>query len=385
MKGKKHLALFPVMAGFFIMGFVDVVGVVTNYVKADYSGMTDSMASMISLSCFLWFLILSVPTGILMGRIGRKNTVLLSFIVTILAMVVPSVMDDFVGMVLAFAFLGIGNTLLQVSLNPLVSDVVSSNKLTGTLTLGQFIKAISSFLGPILVALCAGSVLGWKAIFPLYAIVTLLAAVWLFFTPLKSTVESSGAPSFRKTFSLFCDKHILLFFIGILAVVGMDVGIGVTLPKLLQQRCDLPLDKAGMGNSAYFFARMVAAFAGGLLLMKIPERRFYFFSVIVALCGLATIFFAESLALTIAGVVIFGAGLANLFSILFALSLKRVPQKANEVSSLLIMGVSGGALIPPILGMVTDFSHTQSAAVLVIFIVGLYLLALTRVINKEAK
>ena len=184
-KSNSKLAVLPVMFGFFIMGFVDIVGIATNYVKADFAGMDDKVASLISLSCFLWFLILSIPTGMLMNRIGRKKTVLLSFAVTAVAMLIPILKYDFVCILVAFAMLGVGNTILQVALNPLVSSVVSSDKLTGTLTLGQFTKAVSSFLGPILAAMFAGSAFGWKAVFPTYSIITFLAMVWLALSPIQ--------------------------------------------------------------------------------------------------------------------------------------------------------------------------------------------------------
>lgn len=118
------------------MGFVDIVGIATSYVKSDFAGLSDSVVNMISLSCFLWFLVLSIPTGMLMNRIGRKNTVLLSFAVHVLAMCMPLIAYDFASVLIAFGLIGIGNTLLQVSMNPLVMEVVTKDKLTGTLTLG---------------------------------------------------------------------------------------------------------------------------------------------------------------------------------------------------------------------------------------------------------
>ena len=167
--------ILPVMFGFFIMGFVDIVGVSTSYVKNDFAGMNDTMVNLISLSCFLWFFLLSIPTGMLMNRIGRKKTVLLSFALHVAAMIVPLAAYDFTAVLIAFALIGIGNTLLQVSLNPLVTNVIAGDKLTGTLTLGQFVKAVSSFLGPIIAAAVTGSFLGWKMIFPIYAAISLLA------------------------------------------------------------------------------------------------------------------------------------------------------------------------------------------------------------------
>lgn len=370
------------MFGFFIMGFVDIVGIATNYVKADFAGMDDKVASLISLSCFLWFLILSIPTGMLMNRIGRKKTVLLSFAVTAVAMLIPILKYDFVWILVAFAMLGVGNTILQVALNPLVSSVVSSDKLTGTLTLGQFTKAVSSFLGPILAAMFAGSAFGWKAVFPTYSIITFLAMVWLALSPIQEQMVERSEISFGRTFSLLKDKYIVLFFVGILVLVGVDVGMGITFPKLLQERCSLPLEKAGLGNSVYFLARTVGAFLGGLILMKYPAGKFFTASSLVALAALVGLIFSKNLVTVLVFVALFGLGYANLFSIIFSISMLKVPQKTNEVSALLIVGVCGGAIIPPVLGVVTDSFGTQGAALVALTLAWFFMVVLIPFINK---
>lgn len=370
------------MFGFFIMGFVDIVGIATNYVKADFAGMDDKVASLISLSCFLWFLILSIPTGMLMNRIGRKKTVLLSFAVTAVAMLIPILKYDYVCILVAFAMLGVGNTILQVALNPLVSSVVSSDKLTGTLTLGQFTKAVSSFLGPILAAMFAGSAFGWKAVFPTYSIITFLAMVWLALSPIQEQMVERSEISFGRTFSLLKDKYIVLFFVGILVLVGVDVGMGITFPKLLQERCSLPLEKAGLGNSVYFLARTVGAFLGGLILMKYPAGKFFTASSLVALAALVGLIFSKNLVTVLVFVALFGLGYANLFSIIFSISMLKVPQKTNEVSALLIVGVCGGAIIPPVLGVVTDSFGTQGAALVALTLAWLFMVVLIPFINK---
>ena len=381
-KSNSKLAVLPVMFGFFIMGFVDIVGIATNYVKADFAGMDDKVASLISLSCFLWFLILSIPTGMLMNRIGRKKTVLLSFAVTAVAMLIPILKYDFVCILVAFAMLGVGNTILQVALNPLVSSVVSSDKLTGTLTLGQFTKAVSSFLGPILAAMFAGSAFGWKAVFPTYSIITFLAMVWLALSPIQEQMVERSEISFGRTFSLLKDKYIVLFFVGILVLVGVDVGMGITFPKLLQERCSLPLEKAGLGNSVYFLARTVGAFLGGLILMKYPAGKFFTASSLVALAALVGLIFSKNLVTVLVFVALFGLGYANLFSIIFSISMLKVPQKTNEVSALLIVGVCGGAIIPPVLGVVTDSLGTQGAALVALTLAWLFMVVLIPFINK---
>ena len=377
--------ILPVMFGFFIMGFVDIVGVSTSYVKNDFAGMNDTMVNLISLSCFLWFFLLSIPTGMLMNRIGRKKTVLLSFTLHVAAMIVPLIAYDFTAVLIAFALIGIGNTLLQVSLNPLVTNVIAGDKLTGTLTLGQFVKAVSSFLGPIIAAAVTGSFLGWKMIFPIYAAISLLALVWLWLTPIAEQKVASADISIGHTFSLLKDKYIVAFFIGILVLVGVDVGMGITFPKLLMERCNLPLTDAGMGNSVYFLARTVGAFLGGILLMKLPERKFFTASVFVALAGLVGMIFLHGLWAILACVAIFGVGYANLFSIIFSISMQRVPERANEVSALLIVGVAGGAVIPPVLGVITDAFGSQGAAIIALSIVWLYLVFLIGAINAHSK
>ncbi|WP_064975897.1 MFS transporter [Alistipes provencensis] len=377
--------ILPVMFGFFIMGFVDIVGVSTSYVKNDFAGMNDTMVNLISLSCFLWFFLLSIPTGMLMNRIGRKKTVLLSFALHVAAMIVPLVAYDFTAVLIAFALIGIGNTLLQVSLNPLVTNVIAGDKLTGTLTLGQFVKAVSSFLGPIIAAAVTGSFLGWKMIFPIYAAISLLALVWLWMTPIAEQKVEGAAVSIGHTFSLLKDKYIVAFFIGILVLVGVDVGMGITFPKLLMERCNLPLTDAGMGNSVYFFARTVGAFLGGILLMKLPERKFFTASVFVALAGLVGMIFFHGLWAVLACVAVFGVGYANLFSIIFSISMQRVPERANEVSALLIVGVAGGAVIPPILGVITDSFGSQGAAIIALSIVWFYMVFLIGAINAHSK
>lgn len=375
-KSNSKFAVLPVMFGFFIMGFVDIVGVATSYVKADFAGMDDKVSGLISLSCFLWFLILSIPTGMLMNRIGRKKTVVVSFAITALAMLIPVLKYDFAFVLVAFAMLGIGNTMLQVALNPLVTNVVSAEKLTGTITLGQFIKAMSSFLGPILAAMFAGSVWGWKAIFPVYAAVTVLAMAWLAVSPIQEQLIEKSEITFARTFSLLRDKYIVLFFIGILVLVGVDVGMGVTFPKLLQERCSLPLEKAGMGNSVYFLARTVGAFLGGVVLMRFSASKFFTASSCLALVSLVGLIFSRNMTMILFFVALFGLGYANLFSIIFSLSMQKMPQKTNEVSALLIVGVSGGAVLPPLLGVITDTFGTQGSALITLAIVWVYMVAL---------
>ena len=182
------LQIVPVMLCFFAMGFVDLVGTASNYVQKDLN-LTDSQANLFPSLVFFWFLIFSVPTGMLMNKIGRKSTVLISLIVTAISLFIPVFGNSYVAMLASFSLLGIGNAIMQTSLNPLVTNLISSEKLASTLTFGQFIKAIASFLAPVIAAWGATTMLptfglGWRALFVIYAIVSLLSISLLAATPI---------------------------------------------------------------------------------------------------------------------------------------------------------------------------------------------------------
>ena len=132
MNKQNSKAIYPILFGFFVMGFADVVGIATNYVKVDFS-LSDTLANLIPMMVFLWFALFSIPTGVMMGKLGRRNTVVIALAVTALAMLLPLFFYDFACILLAFALLGIGNTILQVSLNPMVANVVSPDRITSVL------------------------------------------------------------------------------------------------------------------------------------------------------------------------------------------------------------------------------------------------------------
>ncbi|MDR3244877.1 MAG: MFS transporter [Prevotellaceae bacterium] len=355
----------PVFFGFFIMGFIDIVGIATNYVKKDFS-LSDSIANLLPMMVFLWFFIFSVPTGLLMNRIGRKRTVLISMVIQLIALLIPLIIYNFTGMLLAFALLGIGNTIIQVSLNPLLQNVVAPDKLSGSLTMGQFIKAIASFLGPVLAAFFVKQFGNWELLFPTYAFVTLLSSLWLVATPVSEVPIEGETTSFTKCLALLGNKNILLFFFGILTLVGIDVGLNTTAPKIMQERAAMPLDSAVYASSLYFIFKTAGAFFGSIILSVFSAKRFYIISSIAALTALSGLIFASDQYFLYILIALSGFACANMFSIIFSFALKSLPGKSNEISGLMIMGVSGGALFPWLMGVASDAVEAQSGAISVL-------------------
>lgn len=379
-----YMRLIPVMLCFFAMGFVDLVGIASNYVKADLN-LTDAEANIFPSLVFFWFLIFSVPTGMLMNRIGRKKTVLLSLIVTFVSLLIP-IMGDSYGMMLAsFSLLGIGNALMQTSLNPLLSNIIGGNKLASTLTFGQFVKAIASFLAPYIAMWGAMQTiptfgLGWRVLFPVYMIIAVFAIVLLGMTPIEEE-QQDKASSFKECVSLLGKPFILLSFIGIMCHVGIDVGTNTTAPKILMERLGMSLTDAGFATSLYFIFRTIGCFMGAFILQKVASKVFFAISSVMMLLAMLGLFMFDAKMVIYACIAMIGFGNSNIFSIVFAQALLNMPNKKNEVSGLMIMGLFGGTVFPLAMGLASDVMG-QNGAVAVMTIGVIYLLMYTFKIKK---
>ena len=362
---KKHTApLVPLILSFFIMGFVDVIGVTTNFVKEDF-GLSDSLANVFPSSVFLWFLLLSVPIGLWMNRVGCRKTLALGVVVTGAALLLPYVAGGLGGILTSFCLLGIGNTLIQVSINPLAACVVSGKKLAGALTFGQFMKAMASFLGPVLAAWAVGATGHWQPLFLGMSAVAFLVAAGLMLVPVREG-QTLRPSSFGQCASLLKDKFILLLFIGILCHVGMDVGINVTLPKIFVERLHCTSAEAGYASSAYFLFRTVGCLGGAFLLARCSARRFFQGSLLALGAGIAGLFFFDREPLLYVSIVLLGLGNSNVFSLIISQGLLHRPDARNEVSGLMVMGLVGGAVFPLLMGFLSDAVGAQWGAVLVL-------------------
>ncbi|HIY36960.1 MAG TPA: MFS transporter [Candidatus Paraprevotella stercorigallinarum] len=372
------------MLCFFVMGFVDLVGTASNYVQKDL-GLTDAQANVFPSLVFFWFLIFSVPTGMLMNKIGRKNTVMISLIVTVTSLFVPAFGDSYMIMLISFSLLGIGNAIMQTSLNPLVTNLISSDKLASTLTFGQFVKAIASFLAPIIAAWGATTLiptfnLGWRALFVIYAVICLFAISLLAATPIDEE-QPDKASSIGKCLKLLSRPFILLCFLGIICHVGIDVGTNTTAPKIIMEHLGLPLEEAGFATSVYFIFRTLGCFLGAFILRKISPKLFFAISVLMMLAGMCMLFVCDMLIPLYIGIGLIGFGNSNIFSIVFSQALLYTPKEKNEVSGLMIMGLFGGTIFPLAMGYAAD-AVGQIGAVAVMTCGVIYLLYYTLKIKK---
>ena len=381
----KKLQLIPVMLCFFAMGFVDLVGIASNYVKADLA-LSDAKANILPSLVFFWFLIFSLPSSMLMNRIGRKNTVMLSLVITVLSLVLPFFGSSYGIMLAAFSLLGIGNAIMQTSLNPLISNLVQGEKLASTMTFGQFVKAIASFMAPLIAAWGFSAAipsfgLGWRILFPIYGIIGILATVLLAGTPIEREQVADKASGFVACFKLLGVPFVLLSFLGIICHVGIDVGTNATAPKLLMERAGMSLDKASFATSLYFIFRTVGCLSGSFILSRFSNRKFFFISALLLLVAMIGMFFGQSKEVLYAAIALAGLGNSNVFPIIFSQALLSVTEKQNEVSGLMIMGLFGGTIFPMLMGFASD-AVGQAGAIAVMTVGVLYLLFYVTKIRK---
>ena len=380
--------MLPLLAGFFVMGFGDIIGTVMNQVKAECAANADSISWLMPIFAYVWFLVVSIPTGVLSGRIGRKNAVLVSLAVTVAAMIVPifANAERWYLYVVAFAFVGIGNTIIQAALPALMSNVVEPSLLASRISLGQFVKAVCAALTPVFVYLTATAFGNWKLLFPLYGALTVVAAAWLWLTKIPDERCQNNSPThtlvnpttFTGCLAMLKEPYVLAMTVGILFSVGADVGFSVAIPEYLKNVFKVDVDLAGMGPTVYFIAKTAAAFAGAVVFAKVSAAKCFPWCMGLGLAATAAIPFVSS-PFAFLSVVAFVAFLtANSFGMCMGLAIERFPAKANEITSLMVMAIVGGGIVSALLGFAQSVFGpagivvTLGLCIAYLFVLGLF-------------
>jgi fucose permease len=376
--------VFPVLMSFFVMSFCDLVGISVDRVKLEF-GLSNTMAQLIPSAVFIWFFFLSVPVGVLQDRYGKRNILNLGMIFTALGLLVPYFLFSKASIFFGFALLGIGNTIVQVSANPLLVDVVPSDKKSSFLSFSQFVKAVGSMIAPFVAAYFANQYGDWKLMFLALGIVSVLSVIWLGLTKVEESRNTEKRATVGSSLALLGTGYIALMVLGIFLLVGIDVGINAVSGQFLLKKFEgsITQEYAEKGRSVYFFGKMLGTFAGALMLTRLSSRKFLFWTSILGLISVLALLVAPSQTLAMAIIFIIGLGLANIFPLIFSLTVEKYTTRANEISGLMIMAVSGGAAIPPLIGFLTDNAGiTAGMLVLVACAVYLFVLALSQ--NRKA-
>ncbi len=364
----------PVLMAFFVMSFVDLVGTGVDELKQS-SDTPRYILQLIPFVAFIWFFLLSVPVGIWQDKVGKKKALNAGILVTAVGLFVPLLGNTLPVILLAFALLGIGNTIIQVSANPLLIDIVSSDRASSYMSFSQFIKSVGSMIGPFVAAVIGpklAELFGddssegtWRYGLYLFGLIAFLSWVWLATAKVNESKSEGERATLSSCFKLLNDKFVFMMVLGIFLVVGIDVAMNSNIGNFLELKIGISTDNAKYGKSMYFLAKMIGTFAGAILLTKIPARKFLIGSSLLAIVALLALTVAPGPLAAWIIIFIISLGVSNIFPLLFSIAVGKMPERANEISGLMMMAISGGAIIPFMVGFAMDMWITGGILVLV--------------------
>ena len=377
----------PIFMAFLCMGFGDVVGPLTSQLQNAYQ-LSNFLAGLVTFMGFIMFGLLSVPLGIYQDRKGKKHVLVLGLSVAFLGLILP-ILGNFVsfGLLLgSLLLLGAGATMLQVSGNPIMRDVSAEGKYSRNLSFGQFIKAIGSLSGAI-IPLIAVNYLNsdWKLLFPVYGGIVLITTVIIFMIPIKERKDEESSPaSFSSCFQLlFKNRYIALMVFGIFLYVGAEVSMSAKLPNYLANQFNFDIQKLGLWGTLFFFlALMTGRFLGGVILNWISPKKFLTATAIFSVFGIVGMYFAPTDLIGFIFIFITGLGFANIFPLIFSITVDTYPHRSNEISGLMVTAIIGGAIVPVFFGIVADLFTLMTGFVVPLLCI-FYILAISFRSSKQ--
>jgi FHS family L-fucose permease-like MFS transporter len=372
----------PVLMSFFVMSIVDLVGISVDRVQQDMQ-LSNTLAQLIPAVTLLWFFLLSVPVGILQSRTGKRVMVNIGMGLTALGLLIPFIFYYFSMVLVGFVFLGIGNTILQVSANPLLVDVVPGNRASSLLSFSQFIKAIGSMVGPPLAAVLASGFGNWKLVYLVFGSVTILTIIWLSSVKIQESKQEEIKVTFSSSFKLLGNSYILMMVLSIFLVVGIDVAFNSNSGQFLMKRFGIAPDEASIGRSVYFFGRLLGTLAGAIILTRVASRKFFIWTSVLGIIAFGALLVVKSPVLAWGLVFITGIAIANIFPLVFSLCIEKFPTRSNEISGLIIMAISGGAVIPLVVGGLSDITNV-AIGMTILLVCWFYLFGVSVVIQKNS-
>jgi fucose permease len=382
---KNALVSIPIFLSFLVMGFGDVSGPLTSQLQNDFE-LSNFQAGLVTFMAFIMFGLLSIPMGLYQDRKGRKHVLTLGLIAALIGMALPILgrYESFILILGGLLFMGTGATMLQVAGNPIMRDVSPEGKYSRNLSFGQFVKAIGSLSGsliPLLAARYWG--LDWKILFPIYGIVILIVIVYLFFTRIEEDdADKKEAATLKSCFRLLGNPFVLLMVIGIFLYVGSEVSMSAKLPNYLEAKFDFDIKEKGLFGTLFFFISLMSGrFLGGVILNWLSPKRFLIITAVISILGIAGLFIATSQLLAFVFIFVVGLGFANIFPLIFSITVDAMPERSNEISGLMVTAIIGGAIVPILFGVVADQINLMAG----FLVPGLCMLYIFLIAFKPAK
>ena len=362
------IAAYPIFLAFLCMGFGDVVGPMVSLAKETFR-LSNFMAQLLPLMGFIMFGLLSVPLGVFQARKGKKYLLIMGLIIALSGLLIPILngmygpvvkfdagsYGNFYIILLAILLLGAGATVLQVSGNPIMRDVSPEGKFSSNLSLGQSIKAIGSSLGFLLPPLVARPLgLDWTILFPVYAVLILITLIWVNATRIEEKRDPGAKPvAIIACLKLLGNRYVAMMVFSIFVYVGAEVSMSSGVPILLKEKYGIENFGLLVAWALFFLPILAGRFAGSLILKRLTPKKFLLITVFLSFAGIVCMFLGVK-EFTYAGIILVGLGFANIFPLIFSIVVDQMPERSDELSGLMVSAIVGGALIPPLMGLVAD-------------------------------
>jgi len=348
----------PILLAFLCMGFGDAVGPFVGLAKAEFE-LSNFMAMIIPFMGFIMFGLLSVPMGIFQDKHSKKTTLIVGLVIALIGLAIPIFgLSHFFLFLLTVLLLGAGATILQVAGNPIMRDVSLEGKYSRNLSIGQFVKAIGSLAGPIIPAVAAAWFgADWKVIFPIFVGGILITLFSVLTTHVEESKEADKEPTtFSSSLSLLSNKYVAMMVFGIFIYVGAEVCMSSGIPLYLEDNFGVNIERMGvLGTGLFFTTLMIGRFLGGVILNWIKPQKFFIITTILAVIGILGLFVGTT-TVAIISVIVIGLSFANVFPLIFSITVDHMPEKTNELSGLMVTAIVGGALVPPLMGFIQDLT-----------------------------
>jgi MFS transporter, FHS family, L-fucose permease len=357
-----RLKTMPVFLAFLAMGFADAVGPFVSLAKNEFQ-LSNMVASLIPFVGFSMFGLLSVPVGVFQDKKGKKYVLMMGLLVASLGLLNASFgLTSFARFLLTVMLVGAGAAILQVAGNPIMRDVSAEGKFARNLALGQFIKALGSLSGamiPVIAAKYFGA--SWQVIFPIYMAALVVAVLAVAPLKVEEKKPEHQAATLGSCLALLKNGYVLAMVAAIFFYVGAEVSVSAGIPLFLKERFDIDINKVGLlGTGLFFTALTIGRFSGGVILNWISPRRFFIVTCVLSILGLLGLFLPDR-TLAVASFFLTGIGFANIFPLVFSIAVERMPEHTNELSGLMVTAIVGGAILPPLMGLLADSSSVQTS------------------------
>ncbi|MBP7707333.1 MAG: MFS transporter [Candidatus Aminicenantes bacterium] len=362
-----------VMLTFFVISLVtNVIGAINPDVGQSF-GLSLTSVGLLAFAFFVAYGVMSIPSGMLVERFREKPVMLAAFGLALAGALFISLWPSYPVFLLSLFLIGAGFAALQVVINPLLRVSGGEEHYAFNSVLAQLVFGGASFLSPFiysyfvrnigrpraeskpligLMTRLVGPGLAWVSVYWVFAAVLLLMVAVLslvrFPVVVRKDEERAGAWATHK--SLFRDRTVVLFFLGIMAYVGTEQGVSFWISKFLKTYHGLDPQTVGASRVALFWLLMTVGGVLGLVLLKVMDSR----KVLLGFTAAALVFLTLALfgpaAWALVMFPLMGFAASVMWPVIFSLALNSVPSHHGSFSGILCTGIIGGALMPPLIG-----------------------------------